>query len=199
MSLREIKMERTRELIVEVAFSRFQEQGFAATTMEEIAAAAEVGTRTVYRYFPTKEALALSEFVAVFDASFHALRDCPEETSVSEVLRAGLESLLRSYEEEPDRLRAAHAIAHETPSVRAHFAYLLETHEATLQQEVAHRIGGASAELLASLAVAQTGAVFGSAVRKWYTTGAPDDLRKQVRAALQALRAGEVPAPAPLA
>ena len=62
MTLRERKMERTRTQIAETAMTFFRDKGFAATTAEEIAAAAEVGARTVYRHCPTKESLALSGF-----------------------------------------------------------------------------------------------------------------------------------------
>ena len=88
MTLREMKMERTRELIGEVAFTLFRDKGFAATTVEEIAAAAEVGARTVYRHYPTKEMLALSGFAEVFETDGRAdLRRLTGE--MLELLRSG--------------------------------------------------------------------------------------------------------------
>ncbi|MEV2224012.1 TetR family transcriptional regulator [Nocardia vinacea] len=60
-SLRERKKERTRRTIREEAFRLFREQGYTETTIEQIAAAAEVSPSTFFRYFPTKEQLVLAD------------------------------------------------------------------------------------------------------------------------------------------
>jgi AcrR family transcriptional regulator len=60
-SLRERKKARTRASLREHALRLFREQGYHATTVEQIAAAAEVSPSTFFRYFPTKEDLVLQD------------------------------------------------------------------------------------------------------------------------------------------
>lgn len=49
--------DRKREAIIQAAISEFRSQGFDATSMDKIAATAEVSKRTVYNHFPSKEDL----------------------------------------------------------------------------------------------------------------------------------------------
>jgi AcrR family transcriptional regulator len=53
--LRERKKAKTRAAIQEHALRLFRDQGYEATTVEQIAEAAEVSPSTFFRYFPTKE------------------------------------------------------------------------------------------------------------------------------------------------
>ncbi len=54
------KSDQTRGRILEAALEIFREKGFAATTMREVAAAAEMATGAAYYHFASKEALVLA-------------------------------------------------------------------------------------------------------------------------------------------
>lgn len=58
----ERRKEETRERLIEVAMRLFDEQGFEFTTMEQIAARADVARKTLYNHFPVKEAI-IGEYV----------------------------------------------------------------------------------------------------------------------------------------
>lgn len=65
------KSERTRQRILEVALQLFTERGYAATTMRDIAAAADVSLGLTYRYFARKEDLAM----ALYEGMTERLRE----------------------------------------------------------------------------------------------------------------------------
>ncbi len=61
LGLRERKKLRTRALIQKEALRLFLDQGFEATTIEEIAEAADIAPSTFFNYFPTKEDVVLQD------------------------------------------------------------------------------------------------------------------------------------------
>jgi len=63
--LRQRKKLETRARIIEVAVRMFGQRGMTAPTVEEIAAAAEVGKGTIYNYFATKEEIVVAFMVEV--------------------------------------------------------------------------------------------------------------------------------------
>jgi AcrR family transcriptional regulator len=82
--LRERKKARTRATIQREALRLFQRDGYAATSVEAIAAAAEVSPSTFFRYFPTKEDVVLSDFVD--ETTLERFVEAPAELSVLEAL-----------------------------------------------------------------------------------------------------------------
>ncbi|MEU6255603.1 TetR family transcriptional regulator [Streptomyces sp. NPDC047043] len=61
LGLRERKKIKTREAIRSATYALIKEQGYDATTIEQIAERAEVSPSTVFRYFPTKEDIVLTD------------------------------------------------------------------------------------------------------------------------------------------
>src|SRR5258708_39627591 len=88
VGLRERKKVKTRAAIKQHALRLFQEQGYAATTVEQIAEAAEVSPSTFFRYFPTKEDVVLQDD---FDPLFvEAFKLQPPDLSPIQALRAAI-------------------------------------------------------------------------------------------------------------
>lgn len=67
VSLRQRHANRTRVAIVDVAFELFRQRGFSGTTVDEIAARADIAPRTFFRYFETKEAVLYHDTDQIID------------------------------------------------------------------------------------------------------------------------------------
>jgi AcrR family transcriptional regulator len=61
LGLRERKKIQTKETIQREAYRLFEEHGYANTTVEQIAEAAEVSPSTFFRYFPSKELVLMAD------------------------------------------------------------------------------------------------------------------------------------------
>src|SRR5262245_21740850 len=89
--LRERKKRATRSAIRDAGMRLFAEQGFAGTTMDQIAEAAEISRATVFTYFPNKEEIVFGDGSAAIDG-LAALLD-GEHGGTIEVVRAWLTQL----------------------------------------------------------------------------------------------------------
>src|SRR2546430_9735547 len=85
--LRERKKQRTRETISRAAHRLFAERGYHATTLPDIAEAADVSTRTIFAYFASKEDILFSDFPLMKDALGQALAERPEGEEALETVR----------------------------------------------------------------------------------------------------------------
>ncbi|MEO6115135.1 MAG: helix-turn-helix domain-containing protein [Pseudolysinimonas sp.] len=90
--LREQKRDRTRRAIVAVAMRLFAEKGFEQTTVTEIAAAAEVGRRTFFHYFDSKDELLFPEADERIGAALEAIASRGERETPAQLLIRALDS-----------------------------------------------------------------------------------------------------------
>src|SRR5579863_1625119 len=116
--LRERKKARTRAAIREHALRLFREQGYDATTVDQIADAADVSPSTFFRYFPTKEDVVLQDdFDLIALDSFLAQ---PPEMSVVAAFRAAAREMLATLDQSDlDGLRATTELIMTVPELRA--------------------------------------------------------------------------------
>jgi AcrR family transcriptional regulator len=91
--LRERKKTRTRSAIEDAALALFEQRGYETTTIEEIAAVAEVSTTTFFRYYPSKAEVLLGDHGHQLPALLRAIVERPAEES-------DLEAFHRAVQEE---------------------------------------------------------------------------------------------------
>src|SRR5580693_4380332 len=94
--LAERKKARTRRQLAEAAAELFYERGYAATTIDDIAAAVDLSPRTFFRYFPTKEDLVVALGATSLDLFLDALRNRPLEESLQVAVREAVRQSLAS-------------------------------------------------------------------------------------------------------
>lgn len=116
--LRERKKAKTRAAIRQHALRLFREQGYSATTIEQIADAAEVSPATFFRYFPSKEDVVLQDDIDI--VTIEALEAQPPELSPIAAFRAAAAATLASLSEEDlIRFRDTAELTATVPEVRA--------------------------------------------------------------------------------
>ncbi|MFB7569882.1 TetR/AcrR family transcriptional regulator [Streptomyces sp. NPDC056165] len=140
MGLRERKKLKTRQAIRTATYALIEEQGYDATTIEQIADRAEVSPSTVFRYFPTKEDIVLTdEYDEIMLEELRARPvDEPWMDSLRHVMHKAL-ALGMTDEPEVSRLRARLGV--EVPAVRARMMESMSEAGLLIRQAVAARTG----------------------------------------------------------
>jgi AcrR family transcriptional regulator len=158
--LRERKKARTRASIREHAMRLFEEQGYAATTVDQIAEAADVSQSTFFRYFPTKEDLVLTdEYDPLIVA---AMRAMPSEVDPIEAIRRSIHDVFaRSTPQEWEQERRRQRIFNEVPELRARAMQQFTGTISLLAEVVAERAGLPAGNFSARVLA---GAVIGAAL-----------------------------------
>lgn len=102
--LRERKRRLTRQRISDVATTLFATRGFDNVRVSEVADIVGVSEKTVYNYFPTKEAMVLDQADEVIERLAQALRDRdPSETVVAAAVRH-IKDDMRRFQAMPEEL-----------------------------------------------------------------------------------------------
>jgi AcrR family transcriptional regulator len=175
MSLRDRKRARTRQALVDAAVNLIERKGYEATTIADIAAAAEVGTRTFFSYFPSKEDVLFPEADRRVQAAVDAIAGrSPDEEPADVLLRA-----LRKANEESEDMTGPLAalrirLTMEVPAVRGRGLQL----QWESQREIARHLAAAYADRLDEVSAAALVGAFVGAVTAALTTLMEDPERR---------------------
>ncbi|MHA0286076.1 TetR/AcrR family transcriptional regulator [Mycobacterium sp. C3-094] len=141
--LRHRKKVATQRAIRRAAIHLFEQHGFADTTVEQIASAADVSARTFYRYFPTKEAVLICDQAEPIMAAF---RDAPAELSPVAAYRHAVDAYFAglSDDERHDTIVAQHML-YSLPEARgvlyAEYTLLIELMTDALKYRLRSSVG----------------------------------------------------------
>jgi AcrR family transcriptional regulator len=145
--IRDRKTEETRTRIAETALKLFVGQGYAETTIDQIASAAGVGRRTVFRHFATKEAILFDHFVVRRDHAVHRLRERPMEEPPLVSLHAVLRELCDEGYDRQLLAQIRTVLATDPGLVGEEIALLIRDFERNLVAALEDRIGKQRSQL----------------------------------------------------
>jgi AcrR family transcriptional regulator len=94
LGLRDRKRQRTRQALISAAMRLFAEKGYEQTTVAEIAAMAEVSTKTFFNHFASKDEVLFPHLSARIDDAVAVIRQRKPADNVSDVLLKAMEHML---------------------------------------------------------------------------------------------------------
>ncbi|WP_369148330.1 TetR/AcrR family transcriptional regulator [Streptomyces sp. R44] len=190
LPLRERKKLRTRQTLIDTALDLFGTHGFDGVTLDALCDAAEVSKRTFFRYFDSKEDVAMAPAQDVWAAFLDVLETCPADGR--QLLAVFEEALAEAVGRMPDdgwagRLLASRHLAARTPSTDAHCHAFCDrtTRSALAVVERRFALPGPGGRLHARLALDVLVVLFHRALDAWVaqpTGHTPEDLVRRLHA-----------------
>ena len=186
--LRERKRQQTRERLTRAAMALFLERGFEATTLDDIAAAADVSRRSFFHYFASKEDVVFAWHEETTAALIGAVAARPAGESMLTAAENAISAMATQLE--PGEAIAMARLKRDNPALQARDQVKYEKLEralaAALEKRAGHKTEKLGARLVAMIA---TGAMrIGGEL--WAAEGArekPEALVKQTFAAIRAI------------
>ena len=149
---RERKKAATRQALADAALELFLQRGFDAVTVAEVAEAADVSVTTLFKHFPSKEALLFDRDDAQERDLVAAVRERGPGVDLLDGLRGFLAARIGSLQDahvhrldgaESDlvRLRRFSELARSTPGLREYARRMWARHEHALARAIADELG----------------------------------------------------------
>jgi AcrR family transcriptional regulator len=187
--LRERKKQKTRWAIQEHALRLFQEQGYEQTTVDQIAAAAEISPSTFFRYFKSKEDVVLQDEYDPVLAQ--ALADAPASTPVVAAVRRALRAAFAEFGPgEQQRIYQRVSLMLAVPALRRTLLDSFTENMNVITEGVARRTGRQPDDFLVRTFAGACFGVWLSALLGWAEAGGKEDLTELMDRAIAPLESG---------
>ena len=188
LGLRERKKLKTRESIQREAMRLFEKNGYEETTIEQIAAAAEISPSTFFNYFPSKEDVVLFD---AYDPMLAAkMLERPADEPLSVAIRHVLHMMETIFERDHDIILARAKLGMEVPALRAHMWEELQKAQVLLSALVAQRSGRSPDDFEIRVVVMVVVVASMEAMYEWVKDGGRGSFIQLVDRALDVVDAG---------
>lgn len=190
-SLRERKKAQTREAIIAAAIDLFERKGYDATTIDEIAEAADVSPRTFFRYFDSKVEVIMEHKEDPSDDLGTRLAERPaEESPIEAMCNVMCEALGQMVEENPLFVRQMRVMLG-TPSLHALAREHFNEHEAEFVDEIARRLDLPQDDLRVHVIASALSNTIWTVVSRWVAeSGSPERLLEMIEDSCRLLSSG---------
>jgi TetR/AcrR family transcriptional regulator, regulator of mycofactocin system len=131
----------SRAELEHAAFALFAANGFEQTTVDEIAAAAGIGRRTFFRYFPSKNDIPWGAFELELERMRVRLKACPRETPLMDAIRLALIDFNRVAPAQVPLHRRRMELILRVPTLLAHSTLRFTAWRQVIAEFVAERTG----------------------------------------------------------
>lgn len=188
MGLRARKKQATAAALQQAALELFLARGYDETTVQDITDAAGVSQRTFFRYYPTKDAVLLTEHARREDALRELLAARPDEEA-GELVRAVVSHLVADIEDRKDLMKVQDQVLLTVPVLADRFAGHHERMAALVAEHVAAVLGVHPGDDPRPLLVgAQVVQVWATATTMWLDESQAQDLPAIAEQVLTAAR-----------
>lgn len=190
--LRQRQKLRTRDDIISAALDLFERQGYEATTVEDIAEAADVSPRTFFRYFDSKLDVVMATKGAEQVSFVDLLAERPVEESPMEAMRHVFrDELTRMLEQDAGPSIRQYCIVMTSPELRSLALQHFHEHQDDISRGLAQRMAVAPDDLRPRIMAAAVGAAAWAVFERWVSEGAaPDRLLPLLDEAFAVLESG---------
>jgi AcrR family transcriptional regulator len=189
-SLRDRKKERTRHELMAAAVRLFAERGFEATTVDDIAAAADVSPRTFFRYFPSKVDALFADIEERQVRMQRALDERPEGEPLLETVRRVVLEFAGEFFADPDLFATRVRLMLEHPALLAHGLERMARLEEQIAAAVARELRAPETDIRPRLVGAAAIAAVRATSATWAARAGRGDPRELVNQAFDLIEGG---------
>jgi mycofactocin system transcriptional regulator len=138
----------TGDHITAVALDLFAARGFDEVSVDDVAKAAGIARRTLFRYYPSKNAIPWGDFDAHLEYMRHLLDEVDPTVPIGDALRAALLAFNTFGDEENPRHRQRMRVILQTAALQAYSMTMYAGWRAVVAAFVARRLGAEPADLV---------------------------------------------------
>lgn len=179
------RRDRTRSALTAAALDLFRTKGYDATTVDQIADAADVSPRTFFHHFATKEEVLFGGHEERRRGVISTLEKRLETTSVWEAICSAMMTVVDAFETDPAFFRERARLYAREPGLRAAVLSINDKLVNDMAEVVAAKLGRRTEDLTPRLIATLANGAMRSAIDCWVSSRADADLRAM---AIEALR-----------